>query len=743
MNRVLFFFATLFFTGNFSFSQSWKPVGIGIHGFTPGPNGTNYQLSVASFCVDSVNNFLYAGGWFDSAGFVAAKNIARWDGNSWSALGSGVTQPVSSIAVVNGDVFVANYSNNKVRKWNGTAWITLPAFTPANCNINSLIEHNGELYAGGNFYSAVGSPPLNSVARWNGIKWDSLGAGIGPYNQVMALCSYQGKVVAAGLFQTAGGDSANNIAIWDGLQWDSLGGGLYYPQYSGYPFDLYSIENRLYASGNFIYADEDTANGIAMWNGTNWNIFGSGSTIGVTPWVDNVIEYHNSLIAHGAFISSLQDNIVKWNNTTWESFNYEEIYNGSFFCLDIYNNELYVGGSFYSDTNGQVLSRICRRAINPIDILQTTCNNLCNGNASGTATGVPPQTYQWSNGETTETIIGLCPGNYSVTVTDSTGSQSFGTSEITSQSNLSSSVSITNTSCISCNDGGISVSINGAVGIPFIQWSTSDTTFSLTNLSFGNYSAVIQDSLGCIINDTFFVSYSNSLQLQSANSTCFNQCDAFASVESNGIAPFTFQWSNGESTDSIGNLCAGIFFVTVTDSNGVSAINNIVISEPSQITLTDTITNATCQSCPNGTATINATGGSPPFSYSWSNGATSSTVDSLTVGTYYVIVTDINNCEVIDTIMVDFDSGINQFQNNNSQFTIFPNPVSDELTIQLNSPCINCKIEITNTIGVKISSQEIKSSITELNIKTLPSGVYFIKLQTQTGVTQVKKFVKK
>lgn len=77
------------------------------------------------------------------------------------------------------------------------------------------------------------------------------------------------------------------------------------------------------------------------------------------------------------------------------------------------------------------------------------------------------------------------------------------------------------------------------------------------------------------------------------------------------------------------------------------------------------------------------------------------------------------------------------------RLVIFPNPVTDDLTIQLNSPCNNCNLEITNTTGVKIISQNIKSPTTQLNIKSLPSGIYFIKFQTESGETQVKKFVKK
>lgn len=78
----------------------------------------------------------------------------------------------------------------------------------------------------------------------------------------------------------------------------------------------------------------------------------------------------------------------------------------------------------------------------------------------------------------------------------------------------------------------------------------------------------------------------------------------------------------------------------------------------------------------------------------------------------------------------------------NSDIFIYPNPVSDYLTVQSKLFCNNCKLEITNTIGEKILSQEINSTKTQINILSLPSGVYFIFVKTDSGKTWNQKFIK-
>ena len=202
-------------------------------------------------------------------------------------------------------------------------------------------------------------------------------------------------------------------------------------------------------------------------------------------------------------------------------------------------------------------------------------------------------------------------------------------------------------------------------------------------------------------------------------------------------------WSNGSTTDSVSNLCAGTYTVTVTDSLGITISDTVVITEPPPIVVTDTTTNASCSICTNGTATANASGGTPPLSYEWSNGATTNTIDSLVPGTYTVTVTDANNCEIADTVTVSFDVGVQQLIVDNEQLIIYPNPVGEQLTMVNGGLTINT-IEITDLVGRVVLKQSVTPAVKsiELNVSAINSGVYFVKVYSTQGDRSVKKIVK-
>lgn len=158
------------------YDEQWFSLGSGMGG----SQGQVMALSVH-------NNKLYAGGFFTSAGGIPANHIAEWNGTSWSALGSGISNIVYS-----------------------------------------LTSYNGDLIAGGLFLSAGGNP-ANHIAKWNGSSWSALGSGMaGPFYQyVMALTNYGGRLIAGGLFESAGGVQAKGIAQWNGTSWSGVGGGFY------------------------------------------------------------------------------------------------------------------------------------------------------------------------------------------------------------------------------------------------------------------------------------------------------------------------------------------------------------------------------------------------------------------------------------------------------------------------------------------------------------------------------------
>jgi hypothetical protein len=150
-------------------------------------NGGGASTSVRALAVSG--NDLYVGGNFDSAGGVEARNIAKWNGSAWSALGSGV---------------------------NGFY------------GVGALAVNGSDLYVGGDFTNA-GGVTANRIARWNGSVWSALGSGMASSAQtpyVAALAVSGSDLYVGGAFDTVGGVSASGIAKWNGSAWSALGSGI-------------------------------------------------------------------------------------------------------------------------------------------------------------------------------------------------------------------------------------------------------------------------------------------------------------------------------------------------------------------------------------------------------------------------------------------------------------------------------------------------------------------------------------
>lgn len=226
------------------------------------------------------NGDLIAGGDFDNAGGVPATRIARWDGTAWHPLGTGIStaNPSGLYAVAmmpNGDVIAGGYfraaggvAANAIARWNGTSWSALGTGILATVFALHPLQ-NGDLLVGGNF-STAGGVAAPRIARWNGSTWSGLGTGITGFRVNGIGVLPNGDIVAAGAFTAAGGSPANNIARWDGSTWSALGAGM-----NGDVLTLSVMPNGdLLAGGQFSTAGGVTAHGLARWNGSTWSALG-------------------------------------------------------------------------------------------------------------------------------------------------------------------------------------------------------------------------------------------------------------------------------------------------------------------------------------------------------------------------------------------------------------------------------------------------------------------------------------
>lgn len=217
---------------------------------------------------------------------------------------------------------------------------------------------------------------------------------------------------------------------------------------------------------------------------------------------------------------------------------------------------------------------------------------------------------------------------------------------------LTKSVTFTDASCIDVSNGTGTITAAGGLTPYTYTWSNGETTAAAVNLSGGVNYYTITDAFGTTIIDSVTIGtaivMSSTISVD-ATVSCHASTDGAVSVlPANGIAPYTFNWANGATTDSLTNISAGLYTVTITDSNNCATVTSVTLTEPNGIITTSTTNaNVLCNGVNgsgNGSATVIASGGSGEFTYLWENGSTMSTVSGLSGGIYTVTVTDANGC---------------------------------------------------------------------------------------------------
>lgn len=313
---------------------TWSALGAGMGGddcATP----MVYALAVSGSKV-------YAGGQFTRAGGIAATNIAKWNGTTWSALGAGVGDcysAVHALAVSGTNVYVGGEFKRagttgatNIAKWNGSRWSALGS--GMSDRVSALAISGSSLYAGGSFYAS----PAHCIARWNGTKWLALGSDLGAGSCVAALAVSGPTLYVGGTFALAGGRGVSNIAKWDGSTWTALGSGMNWCIYT-----LAMSQSELYAGGDFITAGGVVASNVAKWNGSGWGALGPG----VDGRVHALVASGSNLYAGGYFTEAggiPATNIAKWSGSAWSALG--QGINGPVFALAVSGSNLYAGGMF-------------------------------------------------------------------------------------------------------------------------------------------------------------------------------------------------------------------------------------------------------------------------------------------------------------------------------------------------------------------------------------------------------------
>jgi Zn-dependent metalloprotease len=287
--------------------------------------------------------------------------------------------------------------------------------------------------------------------------------------------------------------------------------------------------------------------------------------------------------------------------------------------------------------------------------LPDTCHrNVGSANVQVTG-GTTPYNFNWSNGASSNPATLLAPGSFDVTVTDANSCTASSYTIVGTDGSIGITTASSNISCYGMNDGVAHVTVS--VGnMPYTySWSTGEALDEINGKAPGSYSVSVTDALGCSSSATVNIAEPAALavQLQATEPSCYGfNNGSVVPVVSGGTSAYNYQWNTGETTDSLEQIIAGMYLVTVTDVNNCSLSSSVVLSEPVLLTANTISLNVSCYAEANGAATVSVNGGTPGYTYVWSNSSNAEMLNNLTAGNYSVTITDAHNCIAVEIVTI-------------------------------------------------------------------------------------------
>jgi gliding motility-associated-like protein len=336
-----------------------------------------------------------------------------------------------------------------------------------------------------------------------------------------------------------------------------------------------------------------------------------------------------------------------------------------------------------------------------------TCG-ACNGTATASASGSGPFTYSWApSGGNAATATGLCPGTYTCTVDDAVscappvtvtavvGSTGTAVTATSAQTNL-----VCNGDC----NGSASVTVTSGTGPYTYAWSPSGgSADTAAGLCAGTYTCLVTATGGCTITQSFTITSPSAVAATQSQTdvSCNGACDGSATVVASGGVPgYTYAWSPGGGTAATETgLCANSYTCTITDVSGCSAQKTFTVSEPAVLTSSQSQINVSCNGGANGMAVVNASGGTPGYSYLWNpSGQTNDTATGLSAGAYTCAISDLHGCTITQSFTITeppaltlASAGFNVtcFNSCDGQIVVIPNGGVTPYNFLWNTGCAN------------------------------------------------------
>ncbi|MGP8217222.1 MAG: T9SS type A sorting domain-containing protein [Bacteroidia bacterium] len=308
-----------------------------------------------------------------------------------------------------------------------------------------------------------------------------------------------------------------------------------------------------------------------------------------------------------------------------------------------------------SDANGPVISA------------STSTNIACNGGEDGTitvslvtgGTGTLQYSVNGTNWQTSNKFTELPSGIYTVTVKDANGCTGTKVDTLTEPSAFVITTNITNLSCNGENNGAVTVLASGGAGTLAYSingGSSFQSSDVFTDLAAGSYDVTIRDAAGCESEKQFIVAEPLPITMQSdvLNVTCHGQDNgSIELLAKGGTTPYEYSLNGTvyQTSNMFTSLSGGSYTGYMKDANGCITTIPVTIIEPAVLAIAPSIGDVSCSGGNNGFVTLTLSGGTTPYTYQWSNEATTQNIFNLPDGKYSVKVTDNNGC--IDTATYD------------------------------------------------------------------------------------------
>jgi len=590
---------------------------------------------------------------------IAGDSLHGFSGDGGPATAAELNNPYGIMADDSGNIYIADQSNFRIRKVNKAGYIsTFAGGGSAGWGYGGPATAAEIIAPAGTINDKAGNVYITSDAAVSKVNTNgTITLFAGDYNN--GFGGDGGPATNASLSNTIGitMDKAGNIYITDNDRIRKI--------------NKSNIINSIAGGGTVNPGDGSPATSVVFGNPTGVAIDDSGNIYIADAGYNTIDKVDTKGIMHiiaGTGVAGYSGDSITARNS--------ELSNPTGIAIDS------SGNLFIADNANNRIRKLCATPVTPANVLGDTI--VCYGVSYTYKINPIPGAinYTWTlptsgSGVSTKDSITITAGNYggtiSVTANNACGSSYPRSVNIKSYHKPQATVSSTNISCIGDSMGKASVNVSQGTPPYIYLWNTipAQTTDTARNLPAGTYTCIINDSNICGADTVAVIIKQPATALLTSitghtNVSCYAGNNGTALVNaSGGNPPYTYSWlpSGGISSDSVTtvsdsfnlatNLSAGKYFCTITDSNGCSHTDSVTLTQPTKIIVTDS-SQLSCGNGNSGRASIFASGGTPPYTYLWSKGGqSSSTLDTLSPGTYGFMVTDSNLCTLTDSVVVN------------------------------------------------------------------------------------------